>query len=158
MKKITPCLWFDHQAEEAVNFYMTIFPDSKILHTSRYPQGTEHAGKVLTILFCLSGQDFIALNGGSMYQFTEAVSFSIDCKNQEEIDYYWDKLTEGGEESMCGWLKDKYELSWQVVPTGLDKWICNPDPDKAERAVQAMFTMRKLDIAALEQAVSGNLE
>jgi predicted 3-demethylubiquinone-9 3-methyltransferase (glyoxalase superfamily) len=154
MQKITPCLWFDNQVEEAIGFYTSIFPGSEIINISRYPEGTpDHAGKVLTATFRLSGHEFIALNGGPMFKFTEAVSFSVDCRNQEEIDYYWSRLSEGGEESQCGWLKDKYCLSWQIVPSGLGEWLNHPDPEKAERAMQALFKMRKIDIALLEQAI-----
>ncbi len=153
MKKITPCLWFDNQLEEALSFYTSIFPDSEVLTVSRYPEGTPNlAGKVLTAAFKLAGQEFIALNGGPMFKFTEAISLSIDCKDQEEIDYYWNQLTEGGEESMCGWLKDKFGLSWQVVPAKLGTLIYNPDPEKAQLAMQAMLKMRKIDINALKQA------
>ena len=124
MQKITPCLWFDNQVEEAIVFYTSIFPESEILQISHYPEGTpELAGKVLTATFRLSDHEFIALNGGPMFKFNEAISFSVDCKTQEEVDYYWNKLSEGGEESMCGWLKDKFGLSWQVVPTELGSLI-----------------------------------
>jgi predicted 3-demethylubiquinone-9 3-methyltransferase (glyoxalase superfamily) len=155
MKKITPCLWFDNQLEEAISFYYSIFPDCEVMTMSRYPEGTPGlAGKVLTATFRLAGQEFIALNGGPMFKFTEAISLSIDCKDQEEIDFYWNRLTEGGEESMCGWLKDKYGLSWQVVPADLGNLIYHPDPVKAQRAMQALLKMRKLDIKALKQAVA----
>jgi predicted 3-demethylubiquinone-9 3-methyltransferase (glyoxalase superfamily) len=154
MKKITPCLWFDNQLEEAIGFYISVFPDSEILNISRYPEGTpDFAGKVLTATFRLSGHEFIALNGGPLFKFTEAVSFSVDCKTQEEVDYYWNKLSEGGEESMCGWLKDKFGLSWQVVPTELGSWISHQDPEKAQRAMQALFKMRKIDIETIIRAV-----
>ena len=144
MKKITPCLWFDNQLEEAISFYSSIFPDSELLTISRYPEGTPGlAGKVLTATFRLAGQEFIALNGGPMFKFTEAVSLSVDCKDQEEIDFYWNRLSEYGEESMCGWLKDKFGLSWQVVP----------EPEKAQLGMQALLKMRKIDINALKQAV-----
>ena len=153
MKKITPCLWFDNQLEEAISFYSSIFPDSEVLTVSRYPKGTPGlAGKVLTAAFRFAGQEFIALNGGPMFKFTEAVSLSIDCKDEEEIDYYWNRLIEGGEESMCGWLKDKFGLSWQVVPGNLGTLIYHTDPEKAQRAMQALLKMRKIDIKALKQA------
>jgi predicted 3-demethylubiquinone-9 3-methyltransferase (glyoxalase superfamily) len=153
MQKITPCIWFDNQVEEAIAFYTSIFPESKVLQISHYPEGTpELAGKVLTATFRLSGQEFIALNGGPMFKFTEAVSFSVDCKTQDEVDYYWNKLSEGGEESMCGWLKDKFGLSWQVVPTALGSLIGNLDPEKAQRVIHAMLKMRKIDIETLKQA------
>lgn len=155
MQKITPCLWFDHQVEEAIGFYTSIFPGSEIIHISRYPEGTpDLAGKVLTATFRLSGHEFIALNGGPMFKFTEAVSFSVDCKNQEEIDYYWTRLLEEGEESQCGWLKDKFGLSWQVVPSDLGELLYHPDPGKAQKAMQALFKMRKIDIETLKQAVN----
>lgn len=153
MKKITPCLWFNDQLEEAISFYSSVFPDSEVFNISRYPEGTPGlAGKVFTASFRLADQDFIALNGGPMFKFTEAISLSIDCKDQEEIDYYWNRLTEDGEESMCGWLKDKFGLSWQVVPENLGSLLYNPDPEKAQRAMQAMLKMRKLDINGLKQA------
>jgi predicted 3-demethylubiquinone-9 3-methyltransferase (glyoxalase superfamily) len=154
MQKITPCLWFDNQLEEAISFYASVFPESEILRISRYQEGTPMAGKVLTAHFRLSGQEFIAINGGPMFKFTEAVSFSIDCKTQEEIDYYWNKLTEGGEELMCGWLKDKFGLSWQVVPSDLGSLIHHTDPEKAQRAMESMLQMRKIDINALKQALA----
>ena len=153
MKKITPCLWFDNQLEDAINFYTSIFPDCEVFSINRYPEGTPGlGGKILTASFRLAGQDFIALNGGPMFKFTEAISLSIDCKDQEEIDYYWNKLTEEGEESMCGWLKDRYGLSWQVVPANLGSLLYNPDPEKAQKAMQAMLKMRKFDIDKLKQA------
>jgi predicted 3-demethylubiquinone-9 3-methyltransferase (glyoxalase superfamily) len=154
MQKITPCLWFDNQVEEAIGFYTSIFPGSEIISISRYPEGTpDQAGKVLTATFRLSGHEFIALNGGPTFKFTEAVSFSVDCKDQEEIDYYWSRLLEGGEESKCGWLKDKFGLSWQIVPSALGEWLNHPDPEKAQRAMQALFKMRKIDIDILERAI-----
>jgi predicted 3-demethylubiquinone-9 3-methyltransferase (glyoxalase superfamily) len=156
MQKITPCLWFDNQVEEVIGFYTSIFPDSEIIDINRYPEGTpDLAGKVLTATFRLSGHEFIALNGGPMFKFTEAVSFSVDCRNQEEIDYYWNRLTEGGEESMCGWLKDKFGLSWQVVPTELGSLLFHPEPEKAQRAMKALLKMRKIDIETLQRAISG---
>jgi predicted 3-demethylubiquinone-9 3-methyltransferase (glyoxalase superfamily) len=155
MQKITPCLWFDNQAEDAIGFYQSVFPDLEILDIRRYPEGTPGlAGKVVTAHFRMAGQEFIALNGGPLFRFTEAVSFSIDCNSQEEVDYYWDRLTEGGEESMCGWLKDKYGLSWQVVPSDLGNLIYHSDPEKAQKAIRAMMQMRKLDMAALEKAIN----
>jgi len=155
MKKITPCLWFDDRLEEAINFYSSIFPDLEVLSINRYPEGTpDLAGRVLTATFSMAGQEFIALNGGPLFKFTEAVSFSIDCKTQEEVDFYWNKLTEGGKESMCGWLKDKFGLSWQVVPSELGEWIYNAEPEKAQRAMQALFKMRKINIAILEQTIN----
>ena len=136
MKKITPCLWFDNQLEEALTFYAYIFPDFVVQQINRYPEEPPGlAGKVLTAMFRLAGQDFIALDSGPMFRFTEAVSFSIDCTDQNEIDYYWTKLLEGGEESYCGWLKDKFGLSWQVVPSELGTLLYNHDPVKAQRAM-----------------------
>jgi predicted 3-demethylubiquinone-9 3-methyltransferase (glyoxalase superfamily) len=155
MKKITPCLWFDHRLEEAIGFYSSVFPDLEVLNMNRYPQGTpELAGKVLTATFRMAGQTFIALNGGPLFKFNEAVSFSIDCESQQEVDYYWNKLTEGGEESMCGWLKDKFGLSWQVVPADLGSLLYHPDPEKAQEAKQALFKMRKIDMETLQRAIS----
>lgn len=148
-QKITPFLWFDSNAEEAVNFYTAVFTDSSVQSLVRMPDG-----KVLTIGFQLNGQSFAAINGGPMFTFNEAVSFVINCENQAEIDYYWQKLTEnGGQESQCGWLKDKFGVSWQVVPTNIGTLLSgNNDGAKAQRAMQALMQMRKLNIAALENA------
>jgi predicted 3-demethylubiquinone-9 3-methyltransferase (glyoxalase superfamily) len=153
MHKITPFLWFDDQAEEAVNFYTSVFKNSKIGDVRRYGDdvpGPE--GKVMTISFELDGQEFMALNGGPHFKFTEAISLFVSCETQEEIDRLWYTLSVGGEESMCGWLKDKYGLSWQIVPTILDKLMSDPNPAKANAATQAMLKMQKLDIQALQQA------
>ncbi len=157
--KITPNLWFDNEAEEAVRFYTSIFKDSKIGRISRYTKdGFEFhqkpEGSVMTIEFIIEGQEFVALNGGPIFKFNEAVSFIINCENQEEIDYYWDKLTEGGDEKaqVCGWLKDKFGVSWQVAPTVLNDMILDPDPAKVSRVLQVMFQMRKLDIVPLQEA------
>ncbi|OGO26817.1 MAG: hypothetical protein A2Z16_07345 [Chloroflexi bacterium RBG_16_54_18] len=153
MQKITPYLWFDHQAEEAVNFYTSIFKDSKILNMSRLPaEAPGQSGPVITATFQIEGQDFMALNGGPMYRFTEAVSFFVSCKTQEEVDYYWDRLLDGGEAQMCGWLKDKYGLSWQIIPEALGQLMGDPDPEKARRVMEAMLKMVKIDIAELKQA------
>ena len=153
MQKITPFLWFNDNAEEAVNFYASVFPDAKINKTLRYPEGTpELAGKVLTIDFQLLGQNFVALNGGTKFQFNESISFVVHCKSQEEVDYYWDKLTDGGEESRCGWLKDRFGLSWQVVPTKLLQLINDKDPAKSNRVMQAMMQMTKINLATIEEA------
>jgi predicted 3-demethylubiquinone-9 3-methyltransferase (glyoxalase superfamily) len=153
MQKITPFLWFDNQAEEAMNFYVSIFKNSKILKVTRYPEGAPGpAGQVMTASFELEGQQFTALNGGPDFKFTEAISFVVDCKDQEEIEWYWTKLTEGGQESQCGWLKDKYGVSWQVVPTILSELLSNPDKDKAERVMRTMLQMTKLDIEKLKNA------
>jgi predicted 3-demethylubiquinone-9 3-methyltransferase (glyoxalase superfamily) len=152
-KKITPFLWFDDQAEEAVNFYISVFKNSKIGDVRRYGDDVPGPkGKVMTISFELDGQEFMALNGGPQFKFTEAISFFVNCENQEEIDRLWYTLSEGGEESMCGWLKDKYGLSWQIVPSILDKLMSDPNPAKANAATQAMLKMQKLDIQALQDA------
>lgn len=161
MQKITPFLWFDDKAEEAVNFYASIFKNSKIGNATRYNAESAAAsgrseGSIMTIEFQLEGQDFTAINGGPVFKFTEAISFSIDCKSQEEVDHFWNKLTEGGgQESQCGWLKDKYGLSWQVVPTVLPEMLKDPDHAKAKRVMEAMLKMKKIDIAALKQAYDG---
>jgi predicted 3-demethylubiquinone-9 3-methyltransferase (glyoxalase superfamily) len=155
-QKIVPNLWFDTQAEEAAEFYISVFKQGRILSVSRYTDaGPRPAGTVMTVEFELDGQRFVAINGGPEFTFDEAVSFQIDCKDQDEVDYYWEKLTEGGQEVQCGWLKDRYGLSWQVVPTGMDEIFSDPDPRRAERAMQAMFGMKKLDIAALRAAADG---
>ncbi len=155
-QKIVPNLWFDGQAEEAANFYLTVFKNSKILNVTRYTEaGPGPVGTVLTVNFELDGQRFVGINGGNLFTFDEAVSFQIECEDQAEVDYYWERLTEGGEESQCGWLKDRFGLSWQVVPTGMEEILNDPDPEKGRRATQAMFGMRKLDIAALRAAADG---
>ena len=141
MQKITPFLWFNNQAEEAAKFYCSIFKNSKIT-----------SGNPMTVTFELEGQKFIALNGGPQFKFTEAVSFFVDCKTQEEVDYYWEKLLDGGKESQCGWLKDKYGMSWQIIPSILGKLIGDPDPAKSKRALNAMLQMKKIDIAKLKEA------
>jgi predicted 3-demethylubiquinone-9 3-methyltransferase (glyoxalase superfamily) len=148
MSKITPFLWFDTQAEEAMHFYASVFKNAKVGEVSRGPDG-----KAFTVNFQLEGQDFIALNAGPIFKFNEAISMFVRCEDQAEVDYYWEKLTaDGGEESMCGWLKDKYGLSWQIVPNALGDYIGGPDPVRAGRAMQAMLKMQKLDIAKLKQA------
>ena len=154
MPAITPCLWFDTQGEEAATFYVSVFPNSRILSTSHYGDaGPGPAGSVLTVEFELDGQPFTALNGGPEFTFSEAVSFQIDCANQEEVDYYWSGLTvDGGEEGPCGWVKDRFGLSWQVVPRRLVELLADPDAARAQRAMQAMLGMKKLDVAALEAA------
>jgi predicted 3-demethylubiquinone-9 3-methyltransferase (glyoxalase superfamily) len=158
-QKITPNLWFDTEAEEAANFYVSVFEDGRIVNVARYTEsGPREAGMVMTVEFELNGQRFVGINGGPNFTFDEAVSFQITCKDQDEVDYYWDKLTEGGEESQCGWLKDRYGLSWQVVPTGMAEVFADPDPKRAERAMKAMLGMRKLDIAALRRAADGAAE
>jgi predicted 3-demethylubiquinone-9 3-methyltransferase (glyoxalase superfamily) len=154
MPKITPFLWFDHEAEDAAAHYVSIFPNSKIVKVTRYGDaGPGTKGSVMTVVFQLDGQEFIALNGGSHFTFNEAISFSIECRTQQEVDDYWQKLTKGGEEGPCGWLKDKFGVSWQVNPTALGEMLSDPDPGKSTRAMQAMLTMKKIDIAALQQAV-----
>jgi predicted 3-demethylubiquinone-9 3-methyltransferase (glyoxalase superfamily) len=156
-QKITPFLWFDTQAEEAANFYVSIFKDAEILSVSHYGEGSPGpAGSVMTVAFRLAGQEFTALNGGPMFKFTEALSFVIDCGAQDEVDHYWEQLTAGGgEPGPCGWLKDKYGLSWQVVPRALHDLLQDPDSERAKRAMQAMLQMGKLDIAALQRAAAG---
>lgn len=156
MQKITPFLWFENQAEEAAQFYTSIFKNSKITGIARYPEGSPGlAGTVMTVTFVLDGQEFTALNGGPEFNFTEAISFYVHCQDQAEVDYYWEKLTAGGEEVQCGWLKDKYGVSWQIVPTILGELLGDPDPEKAKRVTQVMLQMKKLDIAALQRARQG---
>jgi predicted 3-demethylubiquinone-9 3-methyltransferase (glyoxalase superfamily) len=157
MQKITPFLWYDNQAEEAMNFYVSIFKNSRVGSVTRYEESGAKAsgrpaGSVMTATFQLDGQDFIALNGGPHFKFTEAISFVINCESQEEVDYFWEKLTDGGSESQCGWLKDKFGLSWQVVPTVLPELFKNDDPEKTQRVMQAMLKMKKLDIQTLRDA------
>lgn len=150
MKKITPFLWFDTQAEEAMNFYVSIFKNSKAGSVQR---GAGPDGPVSSVTFQLEGQDFMALNAGPEFKFNEAISFFVDCKTQAEVDELWNKLTaDGGEESMCGWLKDKYGLSWQIIPSALGEMLGDKDPEKAQRVLQAMLKMHKIDIKALKQA------
>jgi predicted 3-demethylubiquinone-9 3-methyltransferase (glyoxalase superfamily) len=156
MKKITPFLWFDDKAEEAMNFYVSIFKNSKVGSVTRYGEaGPGPKGTVMTATFQLDGQDFIALNGGPHFKFTEAISFSVDCKTQAEVDELWEKLSEGGQKSRCGWLKDKYGLSWQIVPTVLTEMLGDKDPEKSKRVMGAMLQMNKLDIKTLKQAYEG---
>ena len=156
MQKITPFLWFDNNAEEAVNHYLSIFKNSKIVTVMRCGDaGPGPKGSVLTIKFQLEGQDFIALNGGPVFKFTEAISLSVDCKTQQEVDELWEKLTDGGQPSQCGWLKDKFGLSWQVVPSALVEMLLDKDAEKSKRVMQAMMQMGKIDIARLRQAYEG---
>jgi predicted 3-demethylubiquinone-9 3-methyltransferase (glyoxalase superfamily) len=151
--KITPFLWFDNQAEEAMNHYVSIFKDAEVLGVSRYGEaGPGPAGTVMTASFKLNGLEFTALNGGPLFKFNESVSFVIDCKTQDEVDHFWDKLSEGGETSQCGWLKDKFGLSWQVVPSILGELLGDKDPEKSGRVMQAMLQMTKIDIAKLQEA------
>ena len=156
-QKITPNLWFDTEAEQAAEFYVSVFRgDSRIVNVAHYTEaGPREPGSVMTVEFELNGQRFVGINGGDQFKFDEAVSFLINCEDQDEIDYYWDKLTEGGEEGPCGWLKDKFGLAWQVAPTGMDELFAHPDKDRARRAMEAMFGMKKLDIAALQAAADG---
>jgi predicted 3-demethylubiquinone-9 3-methyltransferase (glyoxalase superfamily) len=158
-QKITPFLWFDSQAEEAANFYVSIFENSEILSANRYGEaGPGTAGTVMTVSFRLDGQEFTALNGGPEFSFTEAVSFVIDCDSQAEVDRLWDALTEGGEPGPCGWLKDKFGLSWQVVPRVLMEMMEDPDPARANRVMQAMLQMGKIEIAKLQEAYAQDEE
>jgi len=153
MQKITPFLWFDNQAEEAMNFYTSIFKNSKIGNVTRYGEGGPGPkGTVITATFQLDGQEFMALNGGPQFTFTEAISFFVNCETQQEVDELWEKLSEGGEKSRCGWLKDKYGLSWQIVPTALGEMLNDPDPVKSKRVMEAMLQMDKIDIKTLKQA------
>jgi len=158
-QRITPFLWFDDQAEEASNFYVSIFPKSRIGAVARYDEASaraagRRAGSVMTVAFELDGQEFVALNGGPVFAFTEAISFVVNCQTQEEIDHYWGRLSAGGQEVQCGWLKDRFGVSWQVVPTALDEML-QGDPERSSRAMAAMLQMKKLDIAALRKAYEG---
>ena len=156
MQKITPFLWFDTQAEEAAKFYISIFRNSKITGTTRYGEaGPGPKGSVMTVTFNLDGQDFVALNGGPQFKFTEAVSLVVNCETQQEVDEFWEKLSAGGEKSQCGWLKDKFGLSWQIVPTVLGQLLQDKDPAKSRRVMEAMLQMDKLDIKKLKQAHAG---
>ncbi len=153
MQKITPYLWFDNQAEEAMNFYVSVFKNSKVLSISRYGEaGPGKKETVMTATFQLEGQEFHALNGGPEFKFTEAISFLVNCQTQQEVDELWAKLAEGGEEGQCGWLKDRFGLSWQIIPTILGELLGDKDAEKAERVMQAMLKMQKIDIKALKQA------
>ena len=153
MPAITPNLWFDTKSKDAAEFYVSVFPNSQITNVSYYGEaGPRPAGTVLTVDFVLDGKRFTAINGGPQFKFDEAISFVIDCADQDEVDYYWSKLTEGGEEGQCGWLKDKFGLSWQVVPSEMEKLLTDPDAGRAERAMGAMLSMKKIDLAALKAA------
>jgi predicted 3-demethylubiquinone-9 3-methyltransferase (glyoxalase superfamily) len=153
MQKITPYLWFNDQAEEAMNFYTSIFKNSKIVNLSRYGEGGPGPqGTVMSATFQLEGQEFMVLNGGPQFKFTEAISFFVSCKTQEEVDDLWGKLSEGGEEGPCGWLKDKFGLSWQIIPTLLGELLGDPDPAKAQNVMQAMLQMKKIESAKLKEA------
>jgi predicted 3-demethylubiquinone-9 3-methyltransferase (glyoxalase superfamily) len=155
MNEITPCLWFDTEGEEAANLYTSVLPNSKILDIARYgSSGPRPEGTVMTVSFELNGQKFLALNGGPEYTFSEAISFQVSCKNQDEVDVFWNKLSEGGEEGPCGWLKDRFGVSWQIVPTVLPKLLGDPDPQKSQRVMAAMLKMKKIDIGELERAAA----
>jgi predicted 3-demethylubiquinone-9 3-methyltransferase (glyoxalase superfamily) len=154
-KKITPCLWFDVEGEEAATFYTSVFPNSKIVHVARYgAAGPRPEGTVMTVSFELAGQEFLALNGGPEFTFNEAISFQVSCETQEEVDAFWDQLSAGGAEGPCGWLKDRFGVSWQIVPTALPRLLADPDPEKSQRVMQAMLKMKKIEIDALEQAAA----
>ena len=158
--KITPCLWFDTQAEQAANFYCSVFKNSNVSAISRYPEAGQEIhhkepGSVMVVAFELDGQPFVALNGGPNFKFDEAISFQIMCETQADIDYYWNALTKDGQEGPCGWLKDKFGLSWQVVPTAIPKMMTDPDPKKSARVMNAFMTMKKLDLAAIKRAYAG---
>lgn len=159
MQKITPFLWFDNQAKEAANFYVSVFKKSKIGNVTHYEQeGAKVSGRpkgsVMTVTFQLNGQEFIALNGGPVFKFTEAISFLVSCETQKEVDELWEKLSEGGNELECGWLKDKYGVTWQIVPSVLNELLNDPDPEKSQRVMKALLKMKKIDIIALKQAYS----
>jgi predicted 3-demethylubiquinone-9 3-methyltransferase (glyoxalase superfamily) len=156
IQRITPNLWFDTEAEEAAEFYVSVFENSRVVNMTHYNEaGPREAGTVMTVEFELDGQHFVGINGGDQFKFSEAVSFQINCEDQDEVDYYWERLSDGGEEGPCGWLKDRYGLSWQVVPAGMDELFADSDPQRAQRAMEAMFKMRKLDVAALRAAADG---
>ena len=156
MPKTVPCLWFDGQAEQAAELYTSVFPNSTITEVTHYSAAVpDMEGQVLTVSFTLDGQEYVGLNGGPQFPFTEAVSFQILCADQAEVDHYWDALVDGGEESQCGWLKDRFGLSWQVFPTELIELTTDPDPDRAARATSAMFGMQKIDIAEIRRAADG---
>ncbi|HEY7707957.1 MAG TPA: VOC family protein [Gaiellaceae bacterium] len=153
MPEITPCLWFDTEGEEAAAFYTSVFPSSKIVDVAYYGEaGPRPEGTVMAVRFELDGQPFVALNGGPEFTFSEAISFQVSCKTQEEVDTFWDALTEGGEEGPCGWLKDKFGLSWQIVPTRLVELLSDPDAERSQRVMRAMLEMKKIEIADLERA------
>ena len=155
-QRITPNLWFDTEAEEAANYYVSIFDNSRIVNVARYTEaGPGEPGSVMVVEFELDGQRIVGINGGPQFKFSEAVSLQVNCETQEEVDLYWERLTDGGEEGPCGWLKDRYGLSWQVTPSGMDNLLSDPDPQRAERAMRAMFEMKKLDIAELRRAADG---
>jgi predicted 3-demethylubiquinone-9 3-methyltransferase (glyoxalase superfamily) len=155
MRKLTPCLWFDTEGEDAATFYTSFFPNSRILEVAHYGSaGPRAEGTVMTVSFELDGQEFIALNGGPDFTFNEAISFEVSCESQEEVDRFWSTLSEGGEEGPCGWLKDKFGVSWQIVPTRLVELLTDPDREKAQRVMAAMLKMRKIEIDELERAAA----
>jgi predicted 3-demethylubiquinone-9 3-methyltransferase (glyoxalase superfamily) len=155
MSKITPCLWFDTQGEEAAKFYTSVFPNSRIVEVTRYGSaGPRREGLVMTVTFELDGQTFTALNGGPDFTFDEAISFEVSCESQEEVDSYWKTLSEGGEEGPCGWLKDRFGVSWQIIPTALPRLLADPDQEKAQRVMAAMLQMKKIEIDELERAAA----
>jgi predicted 3-demethylubiquinone-9 3-methyltransferase (glyoxalase superfamily) len=155
MNPITPCLWFDTEGEEAASFYTSVFPNSRVVDVTRYgAAGPGPEGTAMTVSFELGGQKFVALNGGPEFTFNEAISFQVSCNNQEEVDTFWSRLSDGGEEGPCGWLKDKFGVSWQIVPTALPRLLSDPDPEKSQRVMQAMLKMKKIEIDALERAAA----
>ena len=155
MPELTPCLWFDTEGEEAANFYVSVFPNSRVGHVSRYGEaGPREPGSVMTVSFELDGKKFLALNGGPEFAFSEAISFQVDCASQDEVDHYWNALSDRGEEGPCGWLKDRFGLSWQIVPSRLPELLTGADQERAQRVMAAMLKMRKIDIAELERAAA----
>lgn len=155
-QKIVPNLWFDTEAEAAANYYVSVFKDGRVVNVSHYTEaGPRPAGTVMTVEFELRGQRFVGINGGPEFKFDEAISFQVVCEDQDEVDYFWERLTQGGEESQCGWLKDRFGLSWQVIPKGMEEVFADPDPERARRAMQAMLRMRKIDVDALRRAADG---
>jgi predicted 3-demethylubiquinone-9 3-methyltransferase (glyoxalase superfamily) len=155
MQKITPCLWFDTQGEDAAKFYTSVFPNSRIVDIARYgAAGPRPEGTVMTVSFELDGQEFVALNGGPEFTFNEAISFQVNCETQDQVDAFWSKLSEGGEEGPCGWLKDRYGVSWQIVPTVLPELLADPDREKSQRVMRAMLGMKKIEIDALQRAAA----
>jgi predicted 3-demethylubiquinone-9 3-methyltransferase (glyoxalase superfamily) len=153
--QITPNLWFDKNAEEAAEHYVSIFPNSRIVAKADYPEGSDQAGSVVTVAWELDGTRFVGINGGPQFTFSEAISFQVDCKDQDEIDFYWDKLGDGGQAGPCGWLKDRFGVSWQIVPAGMDDFFADPDPERVRRAWDAMMKMGKIDVAAMHAAADG---
>jgi predicted 3-demethylubiquinone-9 3-methyltransferase (glyoxalase superfamily) len=155
-QRIVPNLWFDTEAEEAAEFYTSVFPNSRMVGLTHYPEGApREAGMVMTVDFELDGQRFVGINGGPEFKFDEAVSLEVTCEDQDEVDYYWERLSDGGSEGQCGWLKDRFGLSWQVVPSGMEELFADPDPERAQRAMAAMLEMGKLDVAELQRAAEG---